>query len=66
MRYLWMIPLAFLLLLAAPPADARPKPRQSSVKSVRGKQKPNLKPLVYDPKKHKAQVVKKRHWWSRR
>jgi len=61
-----MIPLAFLSLLAAPPADARPKPRQSSVKSVRGKQKPNLKPLVYDPKKHKAQVVKKRHWWSRR
>ncbi|MBM3757598.1 MAG: hypothetical protein FJW38_26900 [Acidobacteria bacterium] len=66
MRYLWMIPLAFLLLLAAPSLDAKPKPRQSSIKKVRGKQKPNLKPLVYDPKKHKAQVVKKRHWWSRR
>ena len=66
MRYLWMIPLAVFLLLAAPTAAAKPKPRQSSIKAVRNKQKPNLKPLRYDPKKHKAQVVKKRHWWSRR
>lgn len=66
MRYLWMIPLALFLLLAAPSVEAKPKPRQSSIKQVRNKRKPNLKPLVYNPKKHRAQVVKKRHWWSKR
>jgi hypothetical protein len=66
MRYLWMIPLAIFLVFAAPMATAKPKPRQSSIKAVRAKQKPNLKPVRYDPKKHKAQVVKKRHWWNRK
>ncbi len=66
MRYLWMIPLAVFMILAVPVAGAKPKPRQSSIKAVRNKQKPNLKPLRYDPKKHKAQVVKKLHWWNKK
>ncbi|MBM3786997.1 MAG: hypothetical protein FJW30_21785 [Acidobacteria bacterium] len=66
MRYLWILSLAIFALLQTPPAEARPKPRQSSIKAVKDKQKINLKPLKYDPKKHRAQTVKKKHWWSRR
>jgi hypothetical protein len=66
MRYLWLILLAFMAFVFPPTVEAKPKPRQSSVKTVRNKQQINLKPLKYDPKKHRAQTVKKKHWWSRR
>jgi hypothetical protein len=69
MLYVISILLCLGFLLFAPPsasAEKRTGGRQSSRAELRKPQKYNLKPLVYDPKKHRAQSVKKHRWWHRR
>lgn len=63
MHSVWPILFSILLLLGwlGQPISAAEKRRGgkvSSLRQVRKKQKYNLKPLVYDPKKHRPQVVK--------
>lgn len=66
MRTLLLALFALLLALApgAATVHAKPKPRTSSY--VKKPKKVEIKPLVYDPKKSKPNVVKQRHWWQRR
>lgn len=75
MRYLGFLFLCFFLISGplTPVAVAReskpakrPAGKQSSLASVRKKPKYNLKPLVYDPKKNRPNVVKKKHWWQKK
>jgi hypothetical protein len=68
MRYLSSLLLAFLLLLAPAFAKSakRPSGKQSSLSSIRDKQKINRKPLVYNYKTNRPLVAKKPHWWQRR
>lgn len=69
MRYLASILLLFFLLLAAPAqalAAKRPAGRQSSLSSVRKRQKINRKPLVYSAKTNRPVMAKKLHWWNKR
>lgn len=68
MRYISCLLLAFLLLLGPVYAKSakRPAGKQSSLSSIRNKQKINRKPLVYNPKTNRPLVAKKRHWWQRR
>ena len=70
MRYLCSTLLLILLLLGSA-AEAkttkpakRPQGRQSSLKTVRNKQKVKLKPNVYSPKRNRPVVAKKAHWWQ--
>jgi len=70
MRYLCSTLLLILFLFAsaveaktAKPAK-RPQGRQSSLKTVRNKQKVKLKPNVYSPKRNRPVVAKKAHWWQ--
>ena len=72
MRYLWssLLLLLFLLGPLAPSAHAapakRPPGKQSSIASVRNKQKFNRKPNVYSAKTNRPLLIKKQHWWQRR
>ncbi len=68
MRYLCsLFLLLFVFVLPAKAAPAkRPSGKQSSLSSVRKKQKFNRKPLVYNPKTNRPLVAKKRHWWQKR
>jgi hypothetical protein len=70
MRYLCST-LLFLLLLLGSVAEAkarksspRPRGKQSSLKTVRNKQKTKLKPNVYSPKRNRPVLAKKSHWWQ--
>jgi hypothetical protein len=70
MRYLCST-LLFLLLLLGSVAEAKAKkssPRsrgkQSSLKTVRNKQKVKLKPNVYSPKRNRPVLAKNSHWWQ--
>ncbi|MBI2685221.1 MAG: hypothetical protein HYX27_02820 [Acidobacteria bacterium] len=72
MRYLWSTLLLILLLLGPLAVSAQAESakrrggKQSSLSSVRKKQKYNRKPLVYNPKTNRPLVAKKRHWWQKR
>jgi hypothetical protein len=72
MRYLWSSLLLLFLLAGtlAPAAEAapakRPPGKQSSMASIRKKQKFVRKPLVYDHRKNRPLVAKKTHWWQKR
>jgi hypothetical protein len=70
MRYLCSR-LLFLLLILGTVAEAkttkstsRPRGKQSSLKSVRSRQKVKLKPNVYSPKRNRPVMAKKSHWWQ--
>jgi len=70
MRYLCSTLLCILLLLGSV-AEAktkkparRPHGKQSSLKTVRNKQKTKLKPNVYSPKRNRPVLAKKPHWWQ--
>lgn len=72
MRYLCSTLLLILLLLGPLTARAQAAPakrragKQSSLSSVRKKQKFNRKPNVYSAKRNRPLLAKKQHWWSKR
>lgn len=72
MRYLCSA-LLFIFLLLGPLASRaqaesakRRGAKQSSLSSVRKKQKFNRKPNVYSAKRNRPLVAKKQHWWNRK
>ena len=71
MRYLCSLLLLILLLLGPLASQAqaaptkRPPGKQSSLSSVRKKQKFNRKPNVYSAKRNRPVIAKKPHWWQR-
>ena len=70
MRYFCSLLLLILLLLGPLASQAqaastkRPPGKQSSLSSVRKKQKFNRKPNVYSAKRNRPMMAKKPHWWQ--